>query len=318
MRALDPLLLLGELAARQLYWRSPRLVEAVRRRREGEPSTITVEQERLRDRLQAVGVRRGALVMLHSSVVGVALAAGSTRKRIENPIVVATRILHDLRELVGATGTLTMPSHPRYDDDPGFMYDKSGLVLRYDVQSTLSSVGLLTNVFLRRPDVARSRHPLSSVASVGPLTEELLAGNLHEKKPLPHGASSPYYRLCRRGGLVVSLGRPLMKCMTIVHVAEEIRDADWPVPDFFYERRFVVRDRGDEREWTVRERRPQFVRCLGLSQLRRDLLREGVLHESSVDGLRLDWADAAGVLEVMSRKNRGSTYPYYLPRTALL
>jgi aminoglycoside 3-N-acetyltransferase len=250
--------------------------------------------------------------------VDLALVQKEPARVVTNPLVVAAQLIQDLRALVGPAGTLTMPTHPRYDDDPGFMRDKSNLVMHYDVQATLSTVGLLNNMFLRGGDVMRSRHPLSAVASLGPLTQELLRDNLNEERPLPHGVHSPYYRLCRRGGLVVSLGRPLMKCMTVVHVAEEVRDADWPVRDFFYARRFLVRDRGTEREWTVRERRPEFVRCIGLRQLRRDLLREGVLHESTLGGLRLDWANARDVLDLMTQRNHNSTYPYYLPRTALL
>jgi aminoglycoside 3-N-acetyltransferase len=319
VRGLDPLLLLGELAARQIYWRSPRLVDAYHRHRGSAATTVEIERARLRDRLEQIGVRTGALVMLHSSVVDLALIQnGRTGRLLTNPLAVAAQLIQDLRALVGPAGTLTMPTHPRYDGDPGFMHDKSNLVLPYDVQTTLSTVGLLNNLFLRRTDVLRSRHPLSAVAGLGPLTGELLRDNLNEERPLPHGVHSPYYRFCLRGGLIVSLGRPLMKCMTAVHVAEEVRDDDWPVRDFFYERRFVVRDRGSERVWTVRERRPEFVRCLGLRQLRRDLLREGVLHESTLGGLRLDWANARDVFELMAQRNRNSTYPYYFPRTALL
>lgn len=319
MRPLDSLLVLGELAARQIYWRSPRLVDAYARHREATPGAVVeVDRARLRDRLQEIGITSGALVMLHSSIVNLALSPGGRGKAVTNPLAVAARLVGDLRTLVGPTGTLTMPSHPRCDGDPGFMRDKSKLVLHYDPRATLSSVGLLTNVFLRRSDVLRSRHPLSAVAGVGPLIAELLRDNLNEERPLPHGVHSPYYRLCQRGGLVVSLGRPLMKCMTAVHVAEEVKDADWPVRDFFYERRFVVRDGESAREWTVRERRPEFVRCLGLRQLRRDLLREGVLHESMLGTLRLDWANARDVYDVMTQRGRNATYPYYLPHTALL
>ena len=63
----------------------------------------------------------------------------------------------------------------------------------------------------------------------------------------------------------------------------------------------------------VRERRPEFVRGLALGQLRRDLLREGLLREHTADGARIDVADARGILDYMTERQRTSTYPYHWP-----
>ena len=68
----------------------------------------------------------------------------------------------------------------------------------------------------------------------------------------------------------------------------------------------------------MRERRPEFVRSLALGKVRRDLIREGILHESDDCGVRVDWARSGDVMEMMNRRNRTSTYPYYLPRLATL
>lgn len=311
---LDRLLLAGELGARQVFWRSPFLNDLYHRRRNRGRETVVVDRTAVSEHLERIGVSAGALVMLHSSLGSLAFRGGENgAPPVSNPLAIASQLLSDLVSLVGDRGTLVMPTHPNYKGDPGFMHDKSGLVFPYDPVRTPSRVGLVTDLFRRRRDAQRSLHPLSSVASRGPLTDELLRGNLNEDRPLPHGVHSAYYAFCRLGGLVVSLGTSLIKSMTVLHVAEEVRDRDWPVQGFFYERRFRIGAGEAAREWLVRERRPEFVRSLGLGKVRRDLLRAGILHETEVAGLRVDWARADQVLEFISRRNQGSTYPYFLP-----
>jgi aminoglycoside 3-N-acetyltransferase len=223
----------------------------------------------------------------------------------------AVWLIEVLTSALGDCGTLTMPTHPLYKENPGFMVDKSDLVLTYSPQKTPSSVGLLSEFFRRAPGTLRSRHPLSSLAARGPLAEELLADNLNDREPLPHGAESGYYRFCQRGGLVVGLGVQLIKPLTILHVAEEVRDRDWPVCDFFYTRRFEIDDGGEKRLVTVRERRPEFVRGLALGQCRRDFLGHGILNEGCLGGMQVETVRSRQLLEWMQARQRGSTYPYY-------
>ena len=304
----------AEIAARQIYWRSAPLIRAVEKRRAQTAPRLLVDRYRLRDRLGQIGVDDGGAVMVHSSIA--ALALHNRDRTIANPLVVGRQVLQDLEALVGDGGTLCMPTHPQYPGEPGFMYDKSGLVLRYDPQKTPSRVGMLSNLFLRRKGVHRSQHPLSSLACAGPLAGVLLTDNLRSGRPLPHGRGSAYERFCEHGGLVVSIGVPLIKSMTVLHVAEELRQEHAPIPGFAYDRRFDVRGDGGWSEWTVQERRPEYVRSYALAQLRHDLLSHGILHESTLDGLRVDWANAADVLSYMTERSRKSTYPYYLPALA--
>ncbi len=306
----------AEIAARQIFWRSAPLIRAVEKRRAQMTTRVLVDRYRLRDRLAQIGVGDDVPVMVHASVA--ALSLHNRDKTVANPLLVGRQLLQDLTSLVGEDGTLCMPSHPQYDGEPGFMYDKSGLVLRYDPKKTPSRVGLLSNLFLRRPEIQRSLHPLSSLACAGPLADTLLADNLHDGQPLPHGSGSAYHRFCELGGLAVSVGVPLFKSMTVLHVAEELRQDHAPIPGFAYERRFDVLTDDGWSAWTVRERRPEYVRSYALGQLRHDLLRHGILHESSIDGVRIDWANCADVLAYMTQRSRSSTYPYYLPALARL
>ncbi len=158
----------------------------------------------------------------------------------------------------------------------------------------------------------RSLHPFNPLAAKGPLAEELLHDNLNSREPLPHGIDSGYYRFCRRNGLALSVGAALWHSITIIHVPEEIRDTDWPIKDFFERRRYAIRLESEERIYTVRQRRPEFgLICNCNRKVRRDLLREGILHEGLIGETIVDWASAGDVFDYMMEKNSKSHYPYY-------
>jgi aminoglycoside N3'-acetyltransferase len=313
---------IAEVLARQIYWRAPGLSSLrgwsrspARQGPRHEGPTIAAPE--LSRHLYDVAARFGGLLMVHSS-----LAAFRIRDKEGEIMPVAKGALWLIQELtraVGPQGTVCMPTHPLYPDSPGFMFDKSDLVLSYHVERAPSRVGLLTEMFRRTPGVWRSAHPLSSLAVGGVLAEDLLHDNLNDRRPLPHGRDSGYYRFCLRGGGVISLGLGIIRPLTILHVAEEVRDETWPVPGFFYERHFEVREgQREPRRVVVRERRPEFVRSLALSVVRRHLLCEGILEENLISGIRSDVVDARALLEFYQDKQRYSTYPYLLPRLASL
>jgi aminoglycoside 3-N-acetyltransferase len=252
--------------------------------------------------------------MVHSSLDRLAVVDDGARLPTGQT---ALWLLALLREVVGPEGTLCMPTHPWHRDNPGFMFDKSELVLPYSVRKTPSSVGVLTELFRRSVGTLRSRHPLSSLAANGPRARQLLENNLNGREPLPHGRDSGYHRFCELGGRVVSVGIGLLKVLTVLHVAEEVRDETWPVAGFFYRRHFDVEDEtGQRARVTVRERRPEFVRALPLRRVRRDLRAEGILVEGEMAGIPIDVVDAKALLEFMREKQRSSPYPYLLPDLA--
>jgi aminoglycoside 3-N-acetyltransferase len=157
-------------------------------------------------------------------------------------------------------------------------------------------------------------HPYNTLAACGPLAAELFHDNLNEHKPLPHGVDSGYYRFCQRNGVVIGIGVPLGRYMTLIHVAEEVRDQNWTIPDFFEQREYLVRINGEDRPCVVRQHRLEYsMFCLCMRKLRRDLVYEGILHEGRVGSVRVDWARAGEVFDYMMTRNQRSPYPYYWP-----
>lgn len=314
---IDGLLLAAERLGRLAYWSVPPLRAWVRRRRlSARPTPQVADRQEFKQFLREVGVTRGALVMAHTSTAGLTLTERTGQEqRSSNPALVAKRLVDDLLELLGETGTLVMPTHARYqtEDEYGLHADPQRVV-KYDPAKTPCGVGLANELFWRRRDVQRSLHPYNMLAARGPMASELLHDNLNQFKPLPHGIHSGYYRFCQKGGLVVGIGVPLGTYMTLIHVAEEVRDRDWPIADFFEERSYVVRVNGRDETHVVRQTRLKYpMFCLCMRKVRRDLLSEGILHEAAVGSVRVDWADSRDALEYFLSRNKGkgSTYPYY-------
>jgi len=307
----DSLLLAAELVGKQIYWRTPGLRPWVRRRlarRRIAPQIARREQ--LKEYLRQIGVVEGALVMAHTSTSGLRLSESEEdRPTASNMVATANRLIDDLLELIGPSGTLMMPTHAPYQQNEP---RDSSEPIRYDPASTPTDVGLANELFRRRPGVLRSLYPFNMVSAVGPLAEELLRDNLNDSKPLPHGVDSPYYRFCQRNGLVVSVGVPLGQCLTLVHAAEDARDSQWPVKYFFKEIDYIVRIGGRDRRVTIRRQRPEYTMfCRCRKKCVRDLVGHDIIHEGRVGTVRVDWARAGEVFDYLTARNEKKPYPFY-------
>ena len=87
-----------------------------------------------------------------------------------------------------------------------------------DVLYTPTCVGVLTELFRKRPGVLRSLHPTHSLAAFGAEAENLLTGE--ENIQTPCGAGGAYYRLWERDAQILLIGVNF-NCNTFVHGIEE-------------------------------------------------------------------------------------------------
>lgn len=88
----------------------------------------------------------------------------------------------------------------------------------FDVKNTQSIVGLLPEMFRRRPGVVRSHNPTHSVCAYG----KDAAAFVHEENPggTPCGIDSPWHRLMDRDAKILMIGCDLTAC-TFLHGVEE-------------------------------------------------------------------------------------------------
>ena len=145
--------------------------------------------------LRALGVGPGMTLMVHSSL--------SALGRVEGG---AATVIEALLEAVGPEGTLAMPAMP------------GGGV--FDIETSPSTVGAITEAFRTWPGVQRSFHPSHSACAIGPRAEFLLEHTLEPRTAI--GAESPWGRLSRLPEAHVLLLGVDQDRNTLLHHCEEV------------------------------------------------------------------------------------------------
>jgi aminoglycoside 3-N-acetyltransferase-4 len=145
------------------------------------PDRASLSRAALVAQLQAIGVRRGDVLLVHTSFRAVRPVDGGPEGLIDA-----------LLAAVGPEGTLVMPSWTGRDDEP---FDPGATPAAPDL-------GIVADRFWRRPGVLRSNHPFACAAA-GPRAATIVADPL----PLPpHIPASPVGRVHELDGRVLLLG----------------------------------------------------------------------------------------------------------------
>lgn len=164
--------------------------------------------------LQRLGLKKGDVVMVHSSYNNF---EGFTGK--------PTDVINALEMVIGPEGTLLMPTMPFSGTAVDFV--RKGKPL--DILRTPSRMGFLTELFRRMPDVVRSAHPTHPVAVWGSLSETMIKD--HHLSASPCGTDSPFGKLLEHNGRLLFLGTGL-GVLTFLHTIEEILEPDMPFSVF--------------------------------------------------------------------------------------
>jgi aminoglycoside N3'-acetyltransferase len=165
----------------------------------------TLSRAEVREQLRALGVGSGVL-LVHTSF-------RATRPVEGGPL----GLIEALRDALGATGTLVMPSWSGDDDVP------------FDPRTTPASpdLGIVADMFWRQPGVTRSDHP-QAFAAAGPKAWRITEGPL----PLPpHIPDSPVGRVHELDGQVLLLGVG-HDADTTLHLAELLADVPYRLPRY--------------------------------------------------------------------------------------
>lgn len=89
---------------------------------------------------------------------------------------------------------------------------------KFYVEETPTNIGILTELFRKRPDVIRSLHPTHSVAALGDGAEEFVAGDEQFNTPIARGSS--WGKLLDREAKILLVGVDLTR-NTFIHGIEE-------------------------------------------------------------------------------------------------
>jgi len=153
--------------------------------------------------LKRLGIRRGDVVMAHSSLSDFGYIDGG-----------AQTLIDCLLDAVGPRGTLAMPTHSlSWIGNPP-----------YDATRSPSFTGAVPAAFLKRKGVIRTAHPTHSVAIYGPLARALAAGHT--------AAVAPQSRAGFWGNFVAANGKVALLCKpdsnTLLHSGELWADSPYP------------------------------------------------------------------------------------------
>ncbi|MCL2058015.1 MAG: AAC(3) family N-acetyltransferase [Oscillospiraceae bacterium] len=152
----------------------------------------------LKDFLKALGVDPKGTLMAHFSYKSI----GDVNGR-------ADTVLDAFMEYM-APGLLVLPAHTWSN------VGKENPVM--DALYTPVCVGILPELFRKRPGVLRSLHPTHSLAACGAAAAEFLAGEEHIKTPCGEGGA--YYKLWESDAQILMIGVNYT-CNTFVHGIEE-------------------------------------------------------------------------------------------------
>ncbi|MFE8595493.1 AAC(3) family N-acetyltransferase [Archangium violaceum] len=219
--------------------------------------------EQVTTQLRTLGVRRGGVLLVHTSFRAVRPVEGG-------PL----GLIAALRSALGDEGTLVMPT----------MTDGESI---FDPASTPTcDMGITAELFWRQPGVLRSTHPGGSFAAVGPMAERICA-----PQPLapPHGPDSPVGHVHDLSGQVLLLGVSHSEDTTL-HLAEAIAGVPYSI-----EHPCVVEVDGSARTVMI----PETDHCCrGFNRVEAPLRARALQHEGFVGHAQARLCDSRAIVSV--------------------
>lgn len=137
----------------------------------------------------------------------------------------AKELVDALINFCGPNRTLVMPAFVM----GGRTYDSEGYFRTrpFDVRTTPSEMGMVSEIFRRTPNVLRSLHPTCSVCALGPLAREITAD--HHLSQTGMSPDSPFGVMTRRCTVILGLGVEYFRCLTHAHTAAHAMGEKFPI-----------------------------------------------------------------------------------------
>lgn len=165
-------------------------------------------RQRLASDLAALGLRQDQDVLIHAAFSALGPVEGGP-----------AGILSAIRDVIGPSATILAPAYPM----SGTMYEWMTNPEPFDVKSSRSCMGAISEYMRSLPEARRSAHPTHSVVAIGPDANIYTAH--HHEGDTPTGPQSPFWFHMSKGGSILCLGSGIGK-VTSYHVIEDL------VPDF--------------------------------------------------------------------------------------
>lgn len=249
---------------------------------------------RLLAALRALGVEHGDSVMLHS--------AFSDAHGFRGSIEQLTNVFIDA---VGPEGHLLMVSLPYRSST--FEYLKKMKV--FDVRKTPSMMGMVSEMFRRRPDVIRSLHPSHPVLVRGERAEWFVAD--HPACRYACGPGSPFDKLAQTNGMAVFFNVEFAT-FTFFHHLEHLVSAQLPFPLYTAEPfdAHVIDRHGRPHVISTYAFAPEAMARRRFEVLERAVRRRGLIREVRVGNSRILAVRVRDTIECVLQMGRDGEFFY--------
>ena len=161
-----------------------------------------IDQKTLIHEFRILGLTQGDTLLVHSSYKSLGGVEGGPQT-----------VIDALLEVLTPTGTLIMPNF-------NFDFCKGA---PWDVRSTPSKMGAITELVREDPRAKRVFHPIYSFAIIGKHADHLTA----ERYTSSYGANSVFGKLRKLDGKIMVIGLSYTNSMTFFHHIEEMEGVDY-------------------------------------------------------------------------------------------
>jgi aminoglycoside 3-N-acetyltransferase len=261
-----------------------------------EKSNSGITKEQLIADLKNIGVSKGDSLLVHSSLSKIGFVKGGPQTVIEA-----------LCEAIGSEGTLLFPTFPAKGRNKTHLEENPF----FDIRSTSSQMGSITECFRKMDGVLRSFHPTDPVAAKGPLAEYYT--NSHFGQLTPYNENSPFRKLCDKNGKILMLGTTLNGACTNLHTLEDAVDFKYPVyDDKIFEVRMIDND-GTQKMMQTKVHNPVYSAKRNCDALKSIFEKNGVLITGKVGEAETMLINAKKMLEVMVKEYHERGVTMYTP-----
>lgn len=253
--------------------------------------------ERIFEWIDSLGIKKGDILIVHSSMEGLRKAAPDPK-----------RIIDYLLQLVGEEGTLVIPTFPVIN----LKYDKEKIPT-YNPRRTLCWTGMIPNVFLGYSGVVRSQFPYNTLAAKGRLAEDMMHDNLLDD--VPHGKNSAWAYCVNRHAKILYLGISIAECNTVLHMGDDMLLDEWPIKNWYEEQTYKIKTDSEIITKEIKVCSPFWTKYNTCYNFNGKLKRYGYLSEHVIDGILVGYApDSKEMMDYVIHQARIGKIRYRIPR----
>lgn len=259
-------------------------------------TNAALTKEFLIEELKRIGIKSGDHVLVHSALSKIGY--------IENG---PTTLINALLDVVGADGTLLMPSFPAKGRNKDHLESHPF----FDMKNTPSQMGITTEIFRKMPNIFRSFHPTDAVCAKGKLAEHFT--NSHYNQLTPYNEFSPFRKLCDANGKILMLGTTLNGACTNLHTLEDAVNFEYPVYDNRIFEVNMIDAYNNKSTVKTKVHNPTYSAKRNADALKPLFEKEKVLTNDQIGDAKTMLIDAKKMLEVMIEYYNGDGVTMYTP-----